>query len=157
MENENLEMVVKEIQEKFYFLFRRGFYMKEYKHHPNYKNHWFVELASEDCIIRFENDMSEIFLFIAPVTLQRDWEQGSNPDLFDLRSLVFYLTEGREFIKDYFERTAETTKQLSILSQILDQYLDLIIPLFGKNYRNIYNKLADARRKAGDLYLRGGP
>lgn len=113
----------------FNFLFEKGFEIRRCSNFLESLGNWFIEFESDSCFIVVLSDRDEIIIRIYPVKLDRKIVIGLKP-------MIYYLTNGKTFIGTHKRNlVGGTKKQVEQMSELLEKYIDRIIPYFGNEFQ----------------------
>ena len=142
MTTKELDSILKDIKQYFNFLIDSGYKIQGAKDFGRVGN-WQVFLISPNRIIKIGSDQGLVSLFFAPINSNLIRENS-----FSIKSVVYYLSKGEDFIDPYKGIWFKTRKnQLKKLSQLLTEHFEEIMPLFGENFEIHKSGLILARNK----------
>jgi hypothetical protein len=146
---ENERIISGKIEQHFKFLFDRGFHIRSVKYYPQHMGNWIVILESQVCLINVTHDRGEITLSLAPNHGEKDqmW--------FGLRTIVFYLSEGKTYVNVFDGELREKDMQFERLTKILAEYIDEIMLVMGKDFEKHRSKLQAAKKQVLGLDMHG--
>ncbi len=145
MKNKKLESISREIEYYFQFLLDRGYKVYDIKELP--MGNWQVIFALNDCAIVIYSDRDDVDILFSPIDSNFDYRVG-------LSTMIYFLTNGQVFVgrsKKSFFNTRK--KSFEKLSNLLKEYIDRIIPYFGRDYEKYKHELMLTQQKHLDIYL----
>ena len=143
-----MDLITREIEHYFSFLFDSGFHIQSSKYIDEYMGYWEIIFEHSDCLVEIRDDRGEVCL-----DLGNKHEKTKKEMWFDLSALVFYLSEGQNFIGQFDGQLRERDQQFLRLAGILADYLDKIIPVIGPGYELNKPSLLESNRLVYDLYM----
>jgi hypothetical protein len=143
-----LTLILRDIKRFFGFLLERGYRICDAQYFPKINGNWVVTLESPDCKIEISSDRDIIGVVFSPP------RKGSEKTHVSLESMIYFLTEGREFAGDFEGNFAwGKRRQLERLASLLRVYIDQITHYFGDNFEKYKSDLILAQRKYNALTL----
>jgi hypothetical protein len=138
----NFADIQKKIKKYFKYLFQHGFIVTTKNHQPEHMGFWELVLLSDDCAIKIYDDRGEILISIGTSTSD-NWVGLSN--------VIFYITNGKEFIGNFEGEIREKDEQLIRLARILENHIEKISTVF-KDFEKHKSALLAVRETAMDLH-----
>ena len=89
---EKEQLISKAIEHHFDVLLNRGFSIYSVKYYPEYMGNWIAILKSSECQIEITHDRGEILLSLGTNN------EAKEQMWFGLRTVVFYLSQGKNYI-----------------------------------------------------------
>lgn len=145
MKSKKLEPVLRDIENYFKFLFDRGFMIHQVRELS--KGDWQVMLALDNYGIVIYSDQGEIGVLFSPIDSNLNYRIG-------LEAMIYFLSNGEVFVgkveKSFFNSRKRVFERLSGL---LKEYIDQVIPYFGKDYEKHKHELMLTQQKYLDIFL----
>jgi hypothetical protein len=142
-----LNPILKSKARYFDFLIDRAFRVSNASNFLESFGNWFVEFESSDCYIVIFSDREEVFVRFYPVKADRK-------NVTDLGFMLYFLSGGKLFIRDMENNAVPSEKQqLKKLSSFLEEYIDRILPYFGRGYEKNKDDLTLATKEYEEFLL----
>ena len=139
--------IIQNIHRYFDFLFKKGYVIRRTDYDFTHFGNWRVVLESVDCLIEIYQDRDEIFLAFAP-------KNGSQENLIGIEPMVYFISHGDTFIGWYDGNLAwDKRQQFKRLARLLEEYVDLITPYFGNEFKKYAGDLILAQKNYNKLFL----
>lgn len=104
-------------------------------------------LALDNCGIVIYSDQGEIGVLFSPIDSNLTYRIG-------LEAMIYFLSNGQVFVgkmeKSFFNTRKKAFEQLS---RLLEEYIDQIVPYFGKDYEKYKHELMLTQQKYLDIFL----
>lgn len=138
----------KDINYYFRFLFESGFKIRSIQYFPEKNGNWLVDVESIDFGIQVYSDRNVLNLVLVPAKVP------NNEITISLRAMIYYLTDGREFIGDFEGNFAwNKAKQFERLARLLKEYIHEITPYFGAEFERYRSELLQAQKMYNDVLV----
>jgi hypothetical protein len=105
----------------FEYLFQRGFIITSREYRPEYMGYWKITLLSSNYAIEIDYDRGEIGMAIGSIKMDK-W--------IGLATVVYYVTNGNEFIGLFEGDLRDEDAQFSRLAKILKIHIEKITEVF---------------------------
>ncbi|MBE0681576.1 MAG: hypothetical protein IH589_06650 [Anaerolineales bacterium] len=129
VEKFELNFVVRDIKHYFGFLFEKGYKICSAYYAYQHFGNWGIQLESQDCVIFIVQDRFEISISFSPVFESRDYNHQ-----IGLQTMIYFLSKGKNFVGSFNGNHFWNKKrQFERMAVLLNEYLDQIVPYFGKN------------------------
>jgi|WetSurMetagenome_2_1015567.scaffolds.fasta_scaffold416213_1 hypothetical protein len=145
MEENILPKIISEIENHFHFLFERGFKIQSKMYSPEAFGDWDIVLASPNCQIRIGTERQEVQLGFLP-------SKATSNFAISIEATILFLSNGVQYIGIYKGNLLDREKQLKRYADLLERYLDQILPLFGDDHEKYREDLLNAQKKINDMY-----
>jgi hypothetical protein len=138
-------LISKDIENHFGFLFDHGFRIRSVKYFPQHMGNWIAILNSPECQIKISRDRGEIRLSLG------SHSEETEQMWFGLRTVIFYLSKGKNYISIYEGELREKDKQFERLAKILAEYIDNVISIMGRDFEKHRLNLEMAKKQVFEL------
>lgn len=145
MNDKKNEIILKEVNRYFGFLYDMGYQLRRVDYYPEASGNWGVVFESKECILEICSDRDEILAYFVPLNGDRRYRVG-------IKAMIYYLTQGQKFI-DFFRGNTfwGKKKQFEELANLLKEYVSQSAPYFGDNFHDYREELLSAQRKHFEL------
>jgi hypothetical protein len=127
--------IKRKVKRHFSFLYDLGFRISSSKYQPERMGYWEINLHSQNLFVEIYSDRGEIMLSVG------------NEDKYGLAVVIFFISQGKEFISHYEGNFSDLDGQLQRISAYLQKYLDKITYIFGHDYATYREILKESRDK----------
>jgi hypothetical protein len=140
--------LMREIRHYFKFLFDRGYKIRESDIPQFPSRYWLVVFESAECLIEMRYDQGEVFLSFCP-------DMGGCQYRYDIRAMIFYLSKGKNIIRQQDEAFYKSRKkQLDWIAYLLNSYIDKIVPCFTHEFATHKTEILAASKEYFLIYSR---
>ncbi len=128
---ETIEEVMKN---QFEFLSVYGFRILYFEYYDHSFGDWKMTFQSSACFIEAYSDRGDVNVIFKPI----DTTENKR---FGISLLVYFVTDKKIFIGEYEGELRNQYAQIERLAIILKKYIDLILPITGKEFSKHYDLL----------------
>jgi hypothetical protein len=143
-----LNPVLKNKLRYFHYLPSKGFKVSRTSNFLESFVNRFIEFESPDCYIVVFFDREEVVVRFYPVKADRKY-------VTDLGFMLYLLSNGKLFMKEIVDSAVLSEKQQLVrLSSLLEEYLDRMLPYFGRGFEQHKDKMNLVTKEYDRILLR---